>query len=262
MDSKKKEVIVTVHNTEELEAVDRNVFRYTAEPVVKKYIEDFCDEDTGEVVSIDRNEFIFEKGRELSSDDFSALLFNLQCEYIKEVRLSNIQRQGNLVSGMRFRLWNVKVDGARKLKMLLRADNALLAYEVAKDYIELNYKGTFTIEGIKTFSDCIVIEPEKDDEKRNISADRWWYMVEVESMQQDPGEEPVSLFTSHFVVFAENVESAKVIIDRWVAEEKAKRGETANNVILRTNSASVISCSVVVPAEFCFAYTKKDEEEE
>lgn len=163
---------------------------------------------------------------------------------------------------MRFRLWNVKVDGARKLKMLLRADNALLAYEVAKDYIELNYKGTFTIEGIKTFSDCIVIEPEKDDEKRNISADRWWYMVEVESMQQDPGEEPVSLFTSHFVVLAENVESAKVIIDRWVAEEKAKRGETTNNVILRTNSASVISCSVVVPAEFCFAYTQKDEEEE
>ncbi|MBQ6069985.1 MAG: hypothetical protein IJK84_10830 [Bacteroidales bacterium] len=257
---KNKEVIVTVHSTEELQAVDRKVFRYTAEPVVKKYIEDFLDNDTGEVVSCERNELIFERGRALSPDDFSILLFHLQCEDVTEVKLSDVQRRGNVVGGCHFRLWAVKACGIKKLKMLLRADNALLAYEVAKDYIELNYEGTFTIEGIKTYNDCYVIEPEKDDGKRNISADRWWYIVEVESLQQDPGVEPVSLGTGRFVVFAENVESANAIIGRYMAENKAKKGETVNNVILRTKSASVISCNVVVPAEFCFAYTKRNEE--
>lgn len=255
------EVIVTVHSTKDLEAVDKNVFRYTAEPVVRKYTEDTIDEATGEVVTIEHYEPIYQRGIELSPDNFSEILFYLQSDVIQEVRLSNVQRLGTIVSGMRFRLWTVKVDGQRKLKMLLRADNALLAYEVAKDYIELNYVCTFSIEGIKTFADCIVIEPEKDEGKRNISAERRWYKVDTEALQQDPGAEPVHLSSAQFVVFAENVESAKVIIDRYIAEWNAKNERNINNVVTRTNAASVISCDVVVPAEFCMAYTKRKEEE-
>ena len=259
----KKEIIVTVHNTQELEAVNKKEFCYTASRVIKRYVEDFIDEDTGELVSVERTEAIFEKGMALSPNDFSELLFRFQTGDITEAQLSNVQRQGIITGGRRFRLWIVKVDGARKMKMMLRADNAMSAYEVAKDYIELHYRGTFVIEGIKTFTDCIVIEPKQDEEKRNISVDKFWYMVQVEALQQRPDEEPTVIYSNAFLVFAENVESAKSIIDHYIAEEKAKRGETtSDNVILRTTSASTISCNVVVPAEFCFAYTTDNEEEQ
>lgn len=153
------EIIVTVHNTDELAALDKNTYCFTASRVLKTWKEDFLDEDNGEVVTMDRTEVVFEKGMKLYPNDFSELLFRFQTGDITEAQLSNVQRQGIIKSAGRFRLWIVKADGARKMKLLLRADNAMSAYEVAKDYIELNYRGHFSIEGIKTFTDCIVIEP-------------------------------------------------------------------------------------------------------
>lgn len=83
-------------------------------------------------------------------------------------------------------------------------------------------------------------------------------MVSTEVLQQDEGEEPVILYTSQFLVFAENVESANVIIDRYIAEEKTRRGDNdTSNIVLRTSSASTISCNVVVPADFCLPYSKE-----
>ncbi len=251
------EIIVTVHNTDELAALDKNTYCFTASRVLKTWKEDFLDEDNGEVVTMDRTEVVFEKGMKLYPNDFSELLFRFQTGDITEAQLSNVQRQGIIKSAGRFRLWIVKADGARKMKLLLRADNAMSAYEVAKDYIELNYRGHFSIEGIKTFTDCIVIEP-KEEENQNISVDRYWYMVSTEVLQQDEGEEPVILYTSQFLVFAENVESANVIIDRYIAEEKTRRGDNdTSNIVLRTSSASTISCNVVVPADFCLPYSKE-----
>lgn len=259
MNTKKNETVAVAHTVDELRAIDTTNYCYTAKPVLEVLAEDFVDEESGEIQTIERTSIVFERGKLLTSDDFSELIFHLQCGNVKEIWLSNQQRRAMLVGGRRFGLWTVKVEGERKLKLLLRADSALAAYEVAKDYIELNYCGDFNVTSIKTFTDSIVIEPEEDIENRDISVDKLWYMVLVQAFQLVEDGEPLHLGTNQYVVFAENVECAKSIVDNWVVQQCVKKGESTDNIVLKTMSASTVSCSVVVPAEFCFAYTEKED---
>ena len=136
---------------------------------------------------------------------------------------------------------------------MLKAKTASIAYEVAKDYIELNYKGTFVIQGIKTFADSIVLEPEESE--TNISVDRYWYRLIVQQEYEDCGG---SEFEYSFVVYAENADVAKMLIDRYLAKRKTE-DKDLEPIILKTKTASVISCDVVVPDEFCQAYNSTEE---
>ena len=56
---KKEEVIKTVTESSELAFC---VGQYLREPACRTWVEDFVDEDTGNVVSIDRKEMIFDRG--------------------------------------------------------------------------------------------------------------------------------------------------------------------------------------------------------
>ena len=153
-------------------------------------------------------------------------------------------------------LWVVKASGAKNVKIMLKAKTASIAYEVAKDYIELNYKGTFVIQGIKTFADSIVLEPEESE--TNISVDRYWYRLIVQQEYEDCGG---SEFEYSFVVYAENADVAKMLIDRYLAKRKIE-DKDLEPIILKTKTASVISCDVVVPFDFCQAYNDEHKEEE
>ena len=42
--------------------------KYLARPVVKKWMEDFVDEETGGIVSVERTELLFEKGIQITPD--------------------------------------------------------------------------------------------------------------------------------------------------------------------------------------------------
>ena len=194
------------------------------------------------------------QGYELSQDDISKLLFLFQTGDIKEIHLSNQQRYAQ-VAGKGMTLWVVKANGVKNVQIMLKAKTASIAYDVAKDYIELNYKGTFVIQGIKTFADSIVLEP--DENETNISVDRYWYRLTVEEWF----ENNYSYKLEHsFVVYAENVDAAKMLIDRYEAKIKAEK-KFLEPIILKIKTASIISCDVVVPSDFCQAYNEYKEEE-
>jgi DNA-directed RNA polymerase subunit beta len=64
--------------SEEIEAnkntLKKTVGRKLAARVLKTWTEDFVDEDTGEVVSIDRNEVLLERDHVLSAEDVDVII--------------------------------------------------------------------------------------------------------------------------------------------------------------------------------------------
>ena len=258
--TKKNEHIVTVTNAEELEQLDRKRFRFTATTILRSFNEDFIDETTGETVTVERNEWLYERGRCLSPDDFSALLFHFQAGDLKEVTLSDQQRTG-YVFGTSWRLWQAKATGCNtKLNMLLRAPSVIKAYEIVSDYIELNYEGGFAIAGISLFSANVVIE--RDTQEKPEKPNSSWYIISVLEEEkpvngfiEDNEEKPEP---TDYICYADSVETAKEIIENHIAVSRAKR-ENYEPYEVKTLSAKTISCNVMIPVDFCIAH--KDIEE-
>lgn len=257
--TKKNEHIVTVTSAEELEQLDRERFCYAASKIVRTYSEDFINEDTGETVTVDRNELLYSKGDHICPDDFSALLFHFQTEDLKEVSLSDQYRPG-YVYGSSWALWQVNAAGRIKLNMLLRAPNANMAYEIAQDYIELNYSGGFKIIGIKQFNANIVIEKDTEDDKHDDKkVENNWYSISSVVKEEEDNTE-LEDRTYDFIVYADTVETAKEIIEDWIAKMRVQTNQTEPYVV-NTLSAKTINFNTIVPEEFCLAY-KQDQEGE
>lgn len=61
--------------------------KYLAESVAKHWTEDFVDEDTGEPVTIERAEIIFDRGTYIDDDMLQKIMFSIQAEEIKTVKV-------------------------------------------------------------------------------------------------------------------------------------------------------------------------------
>ena len=61
--------------------------KFLAESAVKTWTEDFVDEDTGKTLSIERNEVIFERGTYIDESVFPKIMFSIQSEELKTVKV-------------------------------------------------------------------------------------------------------------------------------------------------------------------------------
>jgi len=93
MVTKHEQTIITTSNIEEMKGF------YLAERLFRTWKENFVDEDTGETVEIQRKEHLFSKGTLLDNEMLSQLNFFLQSGDIKEVQISNQQREAQRVYG-------------------------------------------------------------------------------------------------------------------------------------------------------------------
>lgn len=59
--------------------------KWLDEDMVKTWTEDFIDDDTKQIISIERKELIKEKGTQLIGDEMSSVLFYLQCGDVDDV---------------------------------------------------------------------------------------------------------------------------------------------------------------------------------
>ncbi len=75
-----KDILEIFNLAEEVKATRQNLKKYEgqrlAARVLKSWVEDFVDEDTGEVVSIERNEVLFERETELTKETIEEILEN------------------------------------------------------------------------------------------------------------------------------------------------------------------------------------------
>lgn len=248
---------------------------YLAAPAVKTWTEDFIDEDTGEIVSIERHEVIFQKGTKIDADLAARIQFCIESGEIEDVEVSNQCRQAVERNLNGLYPWKVRAHiDSKNYSFILQAQNVRSAVSVATDYIELNYVNSFWIVGAQMVPGMIIIDnlkksssvsdteneegEEKDDEK--------YYKIDVEVSILDKGEndddKDAEKYT--FLAKAKNVDMAKEIINAWIARaeaEKAEReGEDYNRqVIVSVTAAAPYSCDNVISREFCMAYKEEKE---
>ena len=63
---------------------------YLAKRVLKTWEESFIDEDTGETVTIERNEILFDRGTLIDQDTLAKIRFSMEADGIKEVEVSSM----------------------------------------------------------------------------------------------------------------------------------------------------------------------------
>lgn len=132
--------------------------KWVARRALRTWTEDYIDSDTGKVESIERNEILLERGTYISQDVLCTINFMISEGSLKEVEVSNQNRQGMLLENRSFFPYKAvaKIDGKRK-SFLLYANSVANALVILVDYIELHYKGGFEITDIKEMEYCVVI---------------------------------------------------------------------------------------------------------
>ncbi len=70
----------------------RMVGKFLAGNVCKKWVEDFADKETGEVISVERTSILFENGKYIDEETAQSICFHIQCGDIADVEVSNQRR--------------------------------------------------------------------------------------------------------------------------------------------------------------------------
>ncbi len=249
--TKKDELIFSTSDPKEM------MNHYLAERVIRSWTEDFVDEDSGEVVSVERKEVIADKGTFLDNDSIPEIMFYIQSGEIKSVEISNQKRQGNFVVGSSI-VWMANVEvGGKNTKILLYANSSESATEIVKDFVELHYTGFCRLTLLKEYGNCIIIEEvltEAEQEENDIETKL--YKIEVNVLI----DESVSNYT--FIVYSTDVESALATINNWITKFlKSKDSDSIPEFSTTIETAVIVTFHDIIEKEFSMAYIKDIEKE-
>lgn len=128
----------------------RMVGKFLAGNVCKKWIEDFADKETGEIISVDRTSILFEGGKYIDEETAQSICFRIQCGDIADVEVSNQRRMARPEKNYSLRPYTATATiGEKRKKFILQAQSAAQAIEVVTDYIELNFSSLFEVDSVK-----------------------------------------------------------------------------------------------------------------
>lgn len=217
--------------------------KFLAERLLRKWNEDFMDEDSGEVITIERSELVYDRGTLLTSDVLSQINFFLESADIKEVKVSDQNRPGHRVDGLSS-VWSVAIKVlSKKSTYLLYANSIEMAYKIILDFLEQEIEGGFVFHSIKELDHSTLIPTEEDDDP-----DAYFYNVNllVEYEFQEAFEEK-------YILKADDAESAKEIIKNFIAlkNEEENRTDPFEVTIV---SAKKIPCHGIVDYHFSQQY--------
>ena len=254
---------------------------YLAKRVLKGWIEDFVDEDTGEVVSIERNEVLFERGDLIDQDRLAQIRFFMEAGDVKEVEVSNQKRIAHEEKSIYLHPYIAQVEiKDKKHKFLFYASTIDAALLILKDYIELNYSYGFTVIMVKEFDTCTILTDtlkerkidtlpidfeEPEDEEKDECEDeekpdeKKFYQIESRVVFGNAGRES----TCTFVVHTFNVDRAMMLITDYLKKQQDEREEEAKKagreydkeeIHAMVESAKPIPVGRFIPKEFSMAY--------
>lgn len=220
---------------------------FLAERLLRTWNEDFADEDTGEVVSIERNELLFDRGTFLSNDIISEINFYLQSKDVNEVLISNQQRSGFTAKGYTS-VWSATVKlRNKKYTYLLYANSMDLAIKIITDYLEQEVIGGFVLHAVKELDFCNLIATDDDSEELE------FYKIELEI--EFEGQTP---YESSYILLSKDAESAKKSIVEYISKnsKEENRHDPFEVTIL---SAKTITCSGIVDHKFSKEYFENEQ---
>lgn len=254
----------------------RMVGKFFASNVFKTWYEDVLDSDTGEVISIERNNLLFEVGKYIDEETAQSISFHIQCGDITDVEVSNqrrIARPDKRYSLLPFKA--TAVIGNKRKSFILQAQSATLAIEVVTDFIELNFTSRFVVDSVKAMPGCIILNDrfrraveeveggneagEETPDGEEARDDTKYYRIEADIVAKREDDEDEPRPSSYdFIVKTRDIDTAKAVITAWLntqlkkEAEKEGRGITAFEVSL--TSASPFNLNAIIPYAFCAAY--------
>lgn len=270
---------------------------YIAEKVVRKWKEDFIDENTNETVTVERCEALYVQGTLIDQNVLARIRFDIEAGDIKEpILVSDQLREAQEWKNTSLKPWQAKAEiGDKTVKLLLYGQSVDNVMEILRDYIELNYKGRFAVTEVKEFTDCIILEDtlsdkmdvddisiaylngeidmdtytnavaNTKDEDQPQGKDKKYYQIEykISWVEEDglKGE-----YTSTFVVNTFDTERASVVTkaylkcqDEKLAERARKDGNTyfRKTFSLLIEKAAPIPVGCFIPLEFSQVYAEE-----
>lgn len=246
---------------------------YLAEPLTKTWTEEFMDSDTGEIVSIDRQEIILRRGELITPEQAQSISFYQQSgDITNPVKLTDQRRQAEEYNSPSLKPYKVTASiNNKRHKFILEAQTVEQAMEVARDWIELNYNGAFTIIGATALSNVILLNSnferfKADGETEEVSGTgesdgetTRYYMADAEVTINYLEDEP-SEHNFTFIVKTLDVDTAKAAATAWIsAKVRRNHNETADgkeiaSVKTTLTAAKPFACAALINRAFCEAY--------
>lgn len=254
----------------------RMVGKYLASRVVKTWKEDFADKDTGEVITVERNSILFEKGKYIDEDTAISISFHIQCGDVADVEVSNQRRLAQPTRNYTLRPYKATAQvGNKRKSFILQAQSAATAIEVVTDYIELNFTSPFVVDSVKAMPGCIILNDrfrraidevvggneagEETPDGEEAREDTKYYRIEADiTAVPTEGEEEPRPSSYDFIVKTRDIDTAKAVITAWINTTMKKRaeeeGREARTFEISLTSASPFNLNAIIPYAFCVAY--------
>ncbi|MBV5348896.1 RNA polymerase subunit sigma [bacterium] len=261
VDTRKNEIRITTSDTREMFG------KFLADRLYRGWMEDFVDEDTGAVVTIERKEVILDRGTILDEEKIAQISFHMQANDIKEVTVSNQRRLAMLQANNVLYPWLAIVKlGTKKKKFLLHATTIDMATEIVKDYVELNYTEGFYIYQLKEFDNCIILK----DNLKKYQVDLTLDLDNIELAGDETGDMAEAKFyqiettvtndeysyTQSFVVETKDVEKAMIVIKDYVIRKIHDNDGQVIDLEVKLEAAKILPCDSIIEKEFSLAYAE------
>lgn len=254
----------------------RMVGKFFASNVFKTWYEEVLDSDTGEVISIERNDLLFEVGKYIDEETAQSISFHIQCGDITDVEVSNqrrIARPDKRYSLLPFKA--TTVIGNKRKSFILQAQSATLAIEVVTDFIELNFTSRFVVDSVKAMPGCIILNDrfrraveeveggneagEETPDGEEARDDTKYYRIEADIVAKREDDEDEPRPSSYdFIVKTRDIDTAKAVITAWLNTQLKKEAEKEGREItafeVSLTSASPFNLNAIIPYAFCAAY--------
>lgn len=258
---KKKELILKrpqdfkLHKTSDPKVL---LFKYLVKPLRRTWNEDFTDEDTGEVVSIERSELVADVGQ-IGQDELQQITFALQAGDIKEVEYCchDLGRVEIAEAGRTF-LVEYLVNFDERKRCLVFAKGIGQSMQIIADYNSVNFCSRTRIEFVSIKAVVAVFIPDNDkcipeDEQEGFDKLKDYYKVNVKFVTFE------SEYSKDYIITADEVGKAKSRVERYIKNNFAEAIEEPH---FNVRKAMPFEVDYVVPVEYCKMYWRDKEEKD
>lgn len=256
---KRPEDIEIIHTSDPKEMLGK----YLPKRVLKTWNEDFLDESTGDVVTVERNEVLMERGK-LTNERVSEVMFFIQAGDIDGVDVCEEDvAEMILYTSNYLHIYNVEIHNGMdgKHHYVVYAQSIPQAIKIASEFGQMyrGIQGYVTVTRVVTVDAQIVPDdhqciPENDRTPAYVPKDYFKVQVRSEWLEDEKKKKTDINFIIHAKDVGEAKERIALLLDIQCAEAE-KRGDYINPDIRTTIRKAVpFDVDCVVPRDFSEMY--------
>lgn len=240
--------------------------KYLPKAVYRKWNEDFTDEDTGEVVSIERKEIVCERGF-INQNKLQLISFALQAGEIQDVEVCDddiSEMELDRSEYLKPYMVDLNIGLEKRQSFACYAQNIPQAIKIVTDFgnVYRGFSGWIYCENVTTIKaefipddhQCIPAEEQEPADQRKDYFRVRTYTTYWEGMKQKS-------YTHDYIVAAKEVGQAKERIARLLdylrvmAEKKGEEIDSSRETIIQKAAPFKVDC--IVPREFSEMYKEQ-----